>query len=114
MAEAESPARADEPIACSRVQAIFSKARFNVGAANPRLSEAGLQMKEELQARLDDLKKEFEIGQKRLRELEAEQSAVRETMLRISGAIQVLQELIDDANKDGRADGQPLEAGAAS
>ena len=71
-------------------------------------------MKEELQVRLDDLKKEFEIGQKRLRELEVEQSAVRETMLRISGAIQVLQEIIDDANKDDQAAGQRQEAGAAS
>ena len=71
-------------------------------------------MKEELQTRLNDLKREFEIGQKRLRELEAEQSAVRETMLRISGAIQVLQELIDEAKKEDHEGGQPLEAGAAS
>ena len=71
-------------------------------------------MKEELQARLNDLKKEFDIGQKRLRELEAEQSNVRETMLRISGAIQVLQELIEEANKEEQAAGHPLEAGAAS
>jgi predicted nuclease with TOPRIM domain len=48
--------------------------------------------------RLESLKKEFEAGQKRLSELEAEQAYVRETMLRISGAIQVLQELVDERN----------------
>lgn len=45
--------------------------------------------------RLASLKEEFETGQARLRELEAEQVHVRDTMLRISGAIQVLQELVD-------------------
>jgi predicted nuclease with TOPRIM domain len=54
-------------------------------------------MQEQLQRRLEELKKEFEAGQARLRELESEQAYVRETMLRISGAIQVLQEIIDGA-----------------
>jgi len=44
-----------------------------------------------LRKRLDELKKEFEVGQNRLRELDAEQAHVRETLLRISGAIQVLE-----------------------
>lgn len=52
---------------------------------------------EQIQERLESLKKEFESGQKRLGELEAEQAYVRETMLRISGAIQVLQELTQDS-----------------
>jgi predicted nuclease with TOPRIM domain len=51
-------------------------------------------MKEQLQQRLEELKKEFETGQARLRELEAEQAYLRETMLRISGAIQVLEEML--------------------
>jgi predicted nuclease with TOPRIM domain len=50
---------------------------------------------EQLQDRLASLKKEFEAGQIRLRELDAELTHVRETMLRISGAIQVLEELAD-------------------
>ncbi len=50
---------------------------------------------EQIRSRLAALKKEFEAGQARLRELEAEQTHVRETMLRISGAIQVLEELMD-------------------
>jgi hypothetical protein len=51
--------------------------------------------KEQVLNRLASLKKEFEAGQARLRELEAEQTYVRETMLRISGAIQILEELVD-------------------
>ena len=49
-------------------------------------------MREQLQARLEELKREFETGQARLRELETQEARLRETMLRISGAIQVLEE----------------------
>jgi predicted nuclease with TOPRIM domain len=49
-------------------------------------------LREQLQARLDELKKEFETGQTRLREMESAQLNLRETLLRISGAIQVLEE----------------------
>ena len=51
-------------------------------------------MEEQLQKRLEELKKDFEIGQTRLKELETEQAYVRETLLRISGAIQVLEEAL--------------------
>ncbi|HKX26159.1 MAG TPA: hypothetical protein VJ302_00575 [Blastocatellia bacterium] len=50
-------------------------------------------MKEQLKVRLEELKREFEIGQTRLQELDRQQVLLRETLLRISGAIQVLQEL---------------------
>ena len=60
-------------------------------------------MQEQLQKRLEDLKKEFETGQARLRELETEQSYIRETMLRISGAIQVLQEALGGESKSEEA-----------
>ena len=56
-------------------------------------------MKEKLQQRLEELKKEFETGQARLRELETEQTYVRETLLRISGAIQVLEEALTHESK---------------
>lgn len=49
-------------------------------------------MREQLQARVEELKQEFEAGQARLRELETQAARLRETMLRISGAIQVLEE----------------------
>lgn len=51
-------------------------------------------MQEQLQQRLEELKREFETGQARLRELEAQAMHLRETMLRISGAIQVLEETL--------------------
>ena len=47
-----------------------------------------------IEARLQDLKREFEAGQKLLRELEAKQVEVRDTLLRIGGAVQVLEELL--------------------
>lgn len=51
-------------------------------------------MKQQLKQRLKSLKAEFESGQKVLAELEAKQASVRDTLLRISGAIQVLEELL--------------------
>jgi hypothetical protein len=39
------------------------------------------------------------IGEGRLQELERETASVRQTMLRISGAIQVLAELLDHAEE---------------
>ncbi len=61
-------------------------------------------MKEQLQQRLEELKKEFETGQARLRELESEQAYTREVLLRISGAIQVLEEaLVNEAKPDEAA-----------
>ena len=57
--------------------------------------------KEQILTRLAQLKKEFEAGQGRLRELETEQAYVRETMLRISGAIQVLEELLGETQRGG-------------
>ncbi|MGB1091210.1 MAG: hypothetical protein ACPGYX_03725 [Oceanobacter sp.] len=49
-------------------------------------------MKEQLEQRLASLKSEFETGQSQLAELDAKQQSLRETLLRISGAIQVLEE----------------------
>jgi predicted nuclease with TOPRIM domain len=51
-------------------------------------------MHNQLEQRLQALKAEFETGQKMLADLEARQAQLRETLLRISGAIQVLEELL--------------------
>ena len=53
-------------------------------------------MKLELLARLKVLQEEYQKGQERLIALEQETINLRNTMLRISGAIQVLQELTGD------------------
>ena len=52
-------------------------------------------MKEPLEKRLAELKSEFEAGQKMMTELESKQSNLRDTLLRISGAIQILEEEIN-------------------
>ena len=49
-------------------------------------------MKEQLQNRLNQLKNEFEAGQKMMADLELKQANLRDTLLRISGAIQILEE----------------------
>ncbi|MEN6375931.1 MAG: hypothetical protein ABFD75_14280 [Smithella sp.] len=58
-------------------------------------------MRQKLEQRLEQLKAEFEAGQKMLAELEAKQANIRETMLRISGAIQVLEEELANDNPPG-------------
>lgn len=51
-------------------------------------------MKNELEARLKLLKDEYQKGQGQLIALEQETVNLKNTLLRISGAIQVLQELL--------------------
>jgi predicted nuclease with TOPRIM domain len=62
-------------------------------------------LREQLQARLNELRQEFEAGQNRLRDLEMQEARTRETLLRISGAIQVLEEtLAATGGEDARED----------
>ena len=51
-------------------------------------------MKEQIEQRLQSLKTEYEAGQKMLVELESKQVNLQGTLLRISGAIQVLEEML--------------------
>jgi predicted nuclease with TOPRIM domain len=51
-------------------------------------------MREQIQARLEELKKELETGQAELQKVEMQRTYLRETVLRIDGAIQVLEELL--------------------
>ncbi len=55
-------------------------------------------MKERLEKRLNELRSEFESGQKALADLEVKQVNLRNTLLRISGAIQVLEEELGKSN----------------
>lgn len=57
-------------------------------------------MKEQLEKRLAELKAEFESGQKAMADLEAKQANLRDTLLRISGAIQILEEEIGKVNQE--------------
>lgn len=66
-------------------------------------------LKEQLERRLRDLKAEFESGQQMLADLEAKAANLRETLLRISGAIQVLEEELAGASPPAPDDLQPPE-----
>jgi hypothetical protein len=59
-------------------------------------------MRAQLQARLTELTRDHQLGQGRLAELDREQAALRETLLRISGAMQVLEELLGTASTNGQ------------
>jgi predicted nuclease with TOPRIM domain len=54
-------------------------------------------MQDAIQSRLESLRQEMSKGRERLQELEQQQQQLRDTLLRISGAIQVLEELESEA-----------------
>jgi hypothetical protein len=69
-------------------------------------------MQERLERRLAELMGEREAGHKVQAELQAQQTEVEQTLLRISGAIQVLEELLDEddtAGPDAPADDEPAD-----
>jgi ABC-type transporter Mla subunit MlaD len=74
-------------------------------------------MREQAERRVSELKTELQKGQQVLAELEARQADLRQTLLRISGAIQVLEELLAGTEPaDGmllRADGDLTSANAS-
>ena len=53
-------------------------------------------MREQIENRLSELRTEFEVGQKVMAELEIRQANLRSTLLRIGGAMQVLEELLGE------------------
>lgn len=66
-------------------------------------------MQEKLTQRLQTLKAEFEAGQKLLADYETKQLSLRETLLRISGAIQVLEEVLATPDSDMNEKGVPTD-----
>ncbi len=61
-------------------------------------------MRERMATRLAELRGDYQLGQARLTELDREQAALRETLLRINGAMQVLEELLGQADPNGQVD----------
>ena len=59
-------------------------------------------MRDRIRTRLGELKREHEKGQLELYKLEQQQAHLREMMLRISGAIQVLEELLTQSPQGGQ------------
>jgi hypothetical protein len=60
----------------------------------------------ELERRLTELRSEFEAGRRLEADLQARLSEVSQTVLRLSGAIQVLEELL---SADGSRNGAPAD-----
>lgn len=58
----------------------------------------------DLIARLTELRAEWSEGQRRMEALDAERAKTRDMLLRIAGAIQVLEELT--GSSDGQSGGQ--------
>jgi hypothetical protein len=66
-------------------------------------------MREQMQARLEELKKELETGQAELQKVEMQRTYLHEMVLRISGAVQVLEELLREGQSSERTQAAPDE-----
>lgn len=66
-------------------------------------------MQQAVRGRIASLKKELEAGQGRLQELERQQMYLRDTLLRISGAIQVLEEVLKESSIEESNGDRPRE-----
>jgi predicted nuclease with TOPRIM domain len=64
--------------------------------------DEGTQMREQLESRLAELQREFAAGEQQLRDIEAQQARLRDTLLRIDGAMHVLREML--AKQEGAGD----------
>ena len=64
-------------------------------------------MRDKLEERLRDLRSELDSGRALLDELETKKSNLQSTLLRISGAIQVLEELLASERSEGGAKTPP-------
>jgi hypothetical protein len=55
---------------------------------------------DKLQQRLTDLRSEYDTGKKMLAELDTKRQNLTETLLRIQGAMQVLEEMLEPGKPD--------------
>jgi predicted nuclease with TOPRIM domain len=53
-------------------------------------------LRQRLEERLQELRSEFAAGKSRLAELEQQHASLEQTLLRISGAVQVLEEELEE------------------
>lgn len=61
-------------------------------------------MKKQIEARINELKAEMESGQQMMMELDEKRNSLSYTMTRISGAVQVLEELAAREAEDESAE----------
>jgi len=57
-------------------------------------------MREQIKNRIESLRAEYRSGQEMLADLEGRQAGLKVTLTRISGAIQVLEELLQASDSD--------------
>jgi peroxiredoxin len=86
---------------------IAANVALGVEAIMALATGTGRTMHEQVQARLEVLRREFETGQVELAKVERQGTYLRETMLRISGAIQVLEELLASGKATGHNGPRP-------
>jgi hypothetical protein len=67
-------------------------------------------VREQMEARLKALKSELEAGEAELAKVENQRTYLRETLLRISGAVQVIEELLVEGQNAEQRDGTNLDA----
>jgi predicted nuclease with TOPRIM domain len=77
---------------------------MSVLAHNPTDQEDS-RVREQLEKRATELAAEYRAGQEMLTELEAKRADLQQTLLRISGAIQVLNELLEESGHDTAENG---------
>jgi hypothetical protein len=70
-------------------------------------------MREQVEERLAALRQEFEAGRRMLADLEVRQAELQQTLLRIGGAVQVLEELLGGEEAEGEDPPVDETAGAA-
>ena len=58
-------------------------------------------MREQIERRLEELRREYDAGTKLLSDLETRRATIQATLTRISGAIQVLEEELSKADQLG-------------
>jgi predicted nuclease with TOPRIM domain len=67
-------------------------------------------MREQIKNRIESLRAEYRNGQEMLAELEGRQADLRITLMRISGALQVLEELVQENNSTEESTGHAASA----
>jgi hypothetical protein len=72
-------------------------------------------MRKQIEERLAELRQEYDAGRRMLADLEARQVELQQTLLRIGGAVQVLEELLGgrDPGDGDPADGDPADGDSA-
>jgi hypothetical protein len=71
-------------------------------------------MQEQMEQRREELREQLEVGERRLRELDEERAQLQQTLLRIAGAAQVLDELLSGPPANGSGPTEPAASAAAA